>query len=436
MRNKRNIAILSICLMIAGLYVISGKNTGEPKEVTAYYEGLKSEPAVNATGSVIDATANPATGGVIIVPTIKPDDDVVPTAKPSQTPGVKKNGFVTTAKGKYYYKNGVALKEKWLTVNQKTYYFRKNGTAATGIYKINGVIYLFNKNATLAKNRWIVVDGKKYYAKENGQAAIGYKNINNKGYYFESNGAMHVGFININGKKYYFGKNGVKVSGKKKIGKYMCYFKKTGALYRKIDTRKKLVALTYDDGPSKNTNTILKVLKKYDSTATFFEVGNRIASYKSIVKKIDKMGCEIGNHTYEHKILSGCSKAEIRKQIDQTNSELRKVIGKKTIITRPPGGNHNKTIDSIIKTPIVLWSVDTLDWKNRNSAYVTNAVLKNVKDGDIVLMHDLYESTADASKKIIPALVKRGYQLVTVSELSDCRKAMKNGETYSSFRLK
>ena len=71
------------------------------------------------------------------------------------------------------------------------------------------------------------------------------------------------------------------------------YFKKTGALYRKIDTRKKLVALTYDDGPSKNTNTILKVLKKYDSTATFFEVGNRIASYKSIVKKIDKMGCEI-----------------------------------------------------------------------------------------------------------------------------------------------
>lgn len=106
-----------------------------------------------------------------------------------------------------------------------------------------------------------MVDSKKYYAKENGQAAIGYKNINNKGYYFESNGAMHVGFININGKKYYFGKNGVKVSGKKKIGKYMCYFKKTGALYRKIDTGKKLVALTYDDGPSKNTNTILKVLK-------------------------------------------------------------------------------------------------------------------------------------------------------------------------------
>ena len=148
------------------------------------------------------------------------------------------------------------------------------------------------------------------------------------------------------------------------------------------------------------------------------------------------MGCEIGYHTYEHKILSGCSKAEIRKQIDQTNSELRKVIGKKTIITRPPGGNHNKTTDSIIKTPIVLWSVDTLDWKNRNSAYVTNAVLKNVKDGDIVLMHDFNESSADASKKIIPALVKRGYQLVTVSELSDCRKAMKNGETYSSFPLK
>ena len=140
MRNKRNIAILSICLMIAGLYVISCKNTGVPKKVTAYYQGLKSEQAVNATGSVIDVTTSPATGGVIIVPTIKPDNNVEPTAEPSQTPGVKKNGFVTTAKGKYYYKNGAALKEKWLTVNQKTYYFRKNGTAATGVYKINGVI--------------------------------------------------------------------------------------------------------------------------------------------------------------------------------------------------------------------------------------------------------------------------------------------------------
>jgi len=245
---------------------------------------------------------------------------------------------------------------------------------------------------------------------------------------------MYTGFVNINGKKYYFGKNGVKVCSKKKIGRYMCYFRKFGALYRKIDTKKKLVALTYDDGPSKNTNTILNILKKNNSVATFFEVGNRIASYKSIVKKIDRMGCEIGNHTYGHKILTGCSRAEIKKQINGTNNVLKKVIGKKTIITRPPGGNHSAVIDKIINTPVIIWSLDTKDWKNRNAAMVTDAVLKNIKDGDIVLMHDLYKSTADASKKIIPTLVKRGYQLVTVSELSDCRKAMKKGSSYSAFR--
>ena len=216
--------------------------------------------------------------------------------------------------------------------------------------------------------------------------------------------------------------------------RYMCYFRKFGALYRKIDTKKKLVALTYDDGPSKNTNTILNILKKNNSVATFFEVGNRIASYKSIVKKIDRMGCEIGNHTYGHKILTGCSRAEIKKQINGTNNVLKKVIGKKTIITRPPGGNHSAVIDKIINTPVIIWSLDTKDWKNRNAAMVTDAVLKNIKDGDIVLMHDLYKSTADASKKIIPTLVKRGYQLVTVSELSDCRKAMKKGSSYSAFR--
>ena len=437
MNVKKIITILSLSFAGVILSGISYKNTKLPQKVTAYYEKDATVKVANTTGSAItDPTTEPATGGVIVIPTIPPDHIVIPTIKPSQTPEAEKNGFVTTSKGKYYYKDGVALKEKWLTINEKTYYFRKNGTAATGVYRINGVLYLFNKDASLAKNRWLTIDGRKYYAGENGQAAIGYKTIEDKGYYFESSGAMHTGFIDINGKKYYFGKNGVKVSGKKKISRYMCYFKKTGALYRKIDTKKKMVALTYDDGPSNHTNTILKVLKKHDSVATFFEVGNRIASYRSVVKKIDKMGCEIGNHTYEHKILSGCNRTQIRKQIDQTNNALKKVIGKKTIITRPPGGSHNKTIDGIINTPVILWSVDTLDWKNRNASSVKSAVLKNVKDGDIVLMHDLYESTADASKKIIPALVKRGYQLVTVSELSDCRKAMKNGGTYSSFPAK
>lgn len=84
--------------------------------------------------------------------------------------------------------------------------------------------------------------------------------------------------------------------------------------------------------------------------------------------------------------------------------------------------------------PVILWSIDTLDWKTRNAASTQAAVLNKVRDGDIVLMHDLYSQTAAASRAIIPELVRRGYQLVTVSELSDCRGAMAAGGVYSAFR--
>ncbi len=410
MNRKKKIICIVLC--IAMVVTVSGgfNKKISPKHIFAYSENMVNTAQVASDAAIqtempVTKTATPGaaepsettSGGVIIAPTIKPDyvvaPTIKPTVKPTKSPNSSKNGFVVNANGRYYYKDG-----------------------------------------KMVKNKWMKIDGKKYYFKSNGAAAIGYRNINGKGYYFTSSGVMYTGFVNINGKKYYFGKNGVKVCSKKKIGRYMCYFRKFGALYRKIDTKKKLVALTYDDGPSKNTNTILNILKKNNSVATFFEVGNRIASYKSIVKKIDRMGCEIGNHTYGHKILTGCSRAEIKKQINGTNNVLKKVIGKKTIITRPPGGNHSAVIDKIINTPVIIWSLDTKDWKNRNAAMVTDAVLKNIKDGDIVLMHDLYKSTADASKKIIPTLVKRGYQLVTVSELSDCRKAMKKGSSYSAFR--
>lgn len=388
MNIKKKVIYLVMCIAVAAVLKGGYDKMKAPGYVTAYYDNSIKKAEI-ASEAGVQTTAS---GGVIIVPTIKPTHIVAPTIEPTQKPAGLKEGFVVNANGKYYYKDGKPVKNKWITVN-----------------------------------------GKKYYFKSNGAAAIGYRNIKGKGYYFTSNGVMFTGFVNINGKKYYFGKDGVKVSGRKKIGKYMCYFRKGGALYRKIDTKKKLVALTYDDGPSKNTNTILNVLKKYNSAATFFMIGNKIEPYRSIVKKIDKAGCEIGNHTFDHKTLTGSSRAEIRKQINETNNALKKVIGKKAVITRPPEGKHDEVIDNIINTPVIMWSLDTKDWKNKNSTVVTNAVLKNVKDGDIVLMHDLYESTASASKKIIPTLVKRGYQLVTVSELSDCRKAMKKGKTYSSF---
>ncbi len=207
-----------------------------------------------------------------------------------------------------------------------------------------------------------------------------------------------------------------------------------GRMYRSIDKSKKMVALTYDDGPSVNTATILDTLEKYNGVATFFVVGNRVSSYKSTVQRAVDMGCEIGNHTYEHKILTSVGTSTITSQIDKTNTAVYNVTGIAPVVMRPPGGGYNSTVKSTVHMPLILWSIDTLDWKTRNASKTISSVLNNVKDGDIVLMHDLYAQTASASQTIIPELVERGYQLVTVSELAECRGGMSSGSVYSSFR--
>ena len=129
------------------------------------------------------------------------------------------------------------------------------------------------------------------------------------------------------------------------------------------------------------------------------------------------IGCEIGNHSYSHKTLTSCNVDTINSQINKTNSIVKSVCGVTPTIVRTPGGAVNQRVKNTVKYPIVSWSVDTLDWKNRNATSVTKAVKGNVKDGSIILMHDLYESTATATENFVPWLVNNGYQLVTVSEL-------------------
>ena len=259
--------------------------------------------------------------------------------------------------------------------------------------------------------------------------------MNENYYYFSKTGKMKKGWITIDKNKYYFSKKSGKMfTGKHNISHYLCYFKEKGVLYRKIDKKKKMVALTYDDGPSANTPKILDMLKKYDAVATFFVVGNRVSTYSNTVKRAYGMGCEIGNHTYEHKILTRADAAGIRNQVSRTNVAVKKITGTAPIVMRPPGGAVNNMVKSQTGMPMILWSIDTLDWRTRNAASTKTAVLDHVKDGDIVLMHDLYEATANASTTIIPTLVERGYQLVTVSELAECRGGMKGGCLYYSFR--
>lgn len=298
----------------------------------------------------------------------------------------------------------------------------------------NGNLFYY-KDGVKIKNTWKAVSGSKYYFGKSGKAYVGKRKVGKATYYFSVNGKRKTGWRTINGKKYYFSpKNGKMVTGKKTISHYLCYFSEKGVLLRKIDKNKKIVALTYDDGPSIYTPRILKTLKENNSVATFFVVGNRVPMYSDTVKKAHDMGCEIGNHTYEHKCLTRISETEVRRQISRTNKNVKKVTGQTPVIMRPTGGATNPNVKQWVGMPSIIWSIDTLDWITRNAGSTKKAVLDHVKDGDIVLMHDLYSATASASETIIPELVKRGYQLVTVSELAECRGGMKETGAYYSFR--
>lgn len=186
---------------------------------------------------------------------------------------------------------------------------------------------------------------------------------------------------------------------------------------RKIDTDKKLVALTFDDGPNYNTNKILDVLNKYHVPATFFVLGSRIKGNEYILKKMKDSGMEIGNHTYNHLLLTKYKEDKIKKEITDTNNLIFEITGKEPKLFRPSYGSFNKKIKNISEMPIIIWDIDTLDWKYHNSKKITSRVVNKVKDGDIVLMHDIYSATSNALDNIIPMLVNKGYSFVTVSDL-------------------
>ncbi len=196
-----------------------------------------------------------------------------------------------------------------------------------------------------------------------------------------------------------------------------------------------MVALTFDDGPSKHTKAIVDCLFKNNSAATFFVVGNRIDSYKDTVKHTYKMGCELANHSYSHPILTGLTAKQIKSEINKTDNKVKALTGQKTALLRAPGGGYNSTVKKAVGKPLIQWSDDTLDWKTRSKSATVNYVMKNVQDGDIVLMHDLHEPTKEAALELIPKLKKKGYQIVTVSELAKYKGYdLKNGTVYFSFR--
>ena len=186
-----------------------------------------------------------------------------------------------------------------------------------------------------------------------------------------------------------------------------------------------MVALTFDDGPSEYTSEILDLLTQYGGAATFCVVGNRISSYPDQIRAIAAQGSEIATHTWSHQKLTSLGAESMERQIVRPIEAVHEIVDVPVRFIRPPYGDVDSNVRAVARKlgmPIVLWSIDTEDWRTMNADKTARAILKNVKNGSIVLMHDVHQPTLQAMRTVIPELAARGYQMVTLSELYSVRE--------------
>ncbi len=184
------------------------------------------------------------------------------------------------------------------------------------------------------------------------------------------------------------------------------------------------IALTFDDGPHpKYTEKILDILARYDIKATFFMVGQNVEYYTETAKRVMNEGHEIGNHTYTHPHMRGLDGLSVASEVKRCEETIRRVIGYKTTLFRPPEGVVDDAVKSMAVSSeydVILWRIDTRDWAGTSTQDICGNIKSNISSGDIILMHDYITKnchTVDALETIIPILLERGYEFVTVSEL-------------------
>ncbi|MBQ1517174.1 MAG: polysaccharide deacetylase family protein [Clostridia bacterium] len=180
---------------------------------------------------------------------------------------------------------------------------------------------------------------------------------------------------------------------------------------------KKAVALTFDDGPGEYTQRLIEGLNERNAKGTFFMVGNNVDKYPEVLPLMISGGHQLGNHSFSHADLSTLSEAEIKDQISKADDSIRNACGQISNALRPPYGSHNTTVDNTVDKPIILWSLDTLDWKSRNEDDVYNEIISKCWDGDIILLHDIYSTSVDGVLMAIDELQEQGYVFVTVNDL-------------------
>ena len=198
----------------------------------------------------------------------------------------------------------------------------------------------------------------------------------------------------------------------------------------------KYVALTFDDGPSgKYTQALLDGLYDRGVSATFLLCGYRMEQYPDITQRIFEEGHEIGLHGYSHKNMLGLSRRDIAAEIMDSQALLPE--GCKPAFLRPPGGCCSDAVRQVAEArglAILSWSVDPRDWATKDRYSIEKAVLGQIQDGDIVLLHDMSESSVQAALDIVDALLEEDFEFITVSELARLRAPkLKPGQVYKKF---
>ena len=255
-------------------------------------------------------------------------------------------------------------------------------------------------------------NGKWYQNADGTYFAGGMQEIDGSTYYFDDNGYIKTGWVEVGFDDYYFNDDGTYDPSQHK-------------------TR---IAFTFDDGPGEYTDELLDCLEENNAHATFFMLGQNVGSWESTVQRMADIGCEIGNHSWDHQNLYNLSMDSVAKEFSDTDAALEKACGQKASVARAPYGNWSDDIISTVGKPFFTWSLDSMDWSYLDVNKDYDAVMNgDLTDGSIILMHDIHEPSVQAAIKMIPELVQKGYKLMTVSELAAAKGVTLQGANYSDF---
>lgn len=211
---------------------------------------------------------------------------------------------------------------------------------------------------------------------------------------------------------------------------------RAGAVPAAAMEEEKLIALTFDDGPRRiTTQRLLDGLAQRGVKATFFLIGSQIEGNEDLLLRMEEEGHQIGVHTYDHVSLTGLNAADFDAQVGRTRALLEQVLGHGGFLLRPPYGMTDPMVKSRAGSPLILWSVDPEDWRDRDASRVRAQIVQNVRDGDIILLHDIFPESVDAALAAVDDLLSQGYYFCTVDDLFAARHIeLKNGSAYTDAR--